>query len=126
MSETPTPTLTGIIHELDAGVFEEKALEATKRVVLGILATGKKGQVSITLDLEQMGDSDHLAVKHTLKFNQPTRNGKTVEESTTITPMYADSRGNLSVFPCDQDDLFSNMTINSSAKRLETTGVPRG
>lgn len=116
MSEKPT--LAGIIGEFDAGVFEQKAMEVIKKVALGIIATGKKGQVSITIDMEQIGDSNNLAVKHTLKFTQPTKNGKSSEEATTATPMYADNLGYLSVYPFDQDDLYINRTVINGQAQL--------
>lgn len=100
------PTLEETLGELDAGIFAAKAHEALKQVAMGVIATGKKGQVSITLDLDQIGDSSSVQVKHTLKYSRPTKNGKTTEENTTSTPMYADNLGYLTISPQTQDDIF--------------------
>lgn len=117
MSEK-TPTLADTLGEFDAGLFEQKAMEALKKVVLGSLSTGKKGQISIVLDLERLSEEGNFLVKHTLKFTQPTRNGKTAEENATTTPMYANSTGLLSIFPHNQDDMYR--PINSTARIINS------
>lgn len=114
--------LSDVVGHFDAGVFEDKAIDALKRVVIGILATGKKGQISLIIDMEQIGDSSNIAIKHTLKTVQPTRNGKAVEENTTSTPMYADNLGNLTLYPLSQGDMFA---IPGSARVLHPEGVNR-
>jgi len=101
------PTLNETLDEFDAGIFTAKATEALKQVAMGVVATGKKGQVIITLDLEQIGDSSSVQTKHTLKYGRPTKNGKITEENTTSTPMYVDNLGYMTISPQTQDDLFS-------------------
>ncbi|PPK72647.1 hypothetical protein B0F88_10380 [Methylobacter tundripaludum] len=112
------PTLDETLGELDAGIFAQKTHEALKQVAMGVIATGKKGQVSITLDLDRIGDSSSVQIKHTLKFSRPTKNGKTSEENTTSTPMYADNLGYLTISPQTQDDLFKE-----SEKRGNVTKI---
>lgn len=111
MSENPT--LYDTLDELDAGIFTNKVAESLKKVALGVVNHGKKGSVSITLDLEQMGDSS-VQIKHTVKFSQPTKNGKASEENTTSTPMYVNNLGYLTVSPQTQDDLFAVDNPNSN------------
>ncbi len=101
------PTLYDTLGELDAGIFTNKVTESLKKVALGVVNHGKKGSVSITLDLEQIGDSSSVQIKHTVKFVQPTKNGKASEENTTSTPMYVNNLGYLTVSPQTQDDLFA-------------------
>lgn len=110
------PTLNDTLDELDAGIFLAKAEEALKQVAMGVIATGKKGQVTITLDLDQINDSSSVMVKHTLKYNRPTKNGKTTEENTTSTPMYSDPLGYLTISPQTQDDLFAADKGNNVTK----------
>lgn len=107
-----TPTLNDIIGEFDAGIFEAKSLEALKMVALGVIANGKKGNVTIKLDLEQIGETGYVEIKHKLSYSKPTRNGKVSEENETSTPMYVDSMGNLSVYPADQEDMFRADKLN--------------
>ena len=103
----PQPTLEETLGELDAGIFTAKVTSALKLVALGVIENRKKGQVTIVLDLEQIGDSASVQVKSTLKYNKPTKNGKTTEDNTTSTPMYVDGDGYLTISPQTQQDLFA-------------------
>jgi len=104
---TDNPNLYDTLGEFDAGIFTHKVTESLKKVALGVVNHGKKGSVSITLDLEQIGDSSSVQIRHTVKFVQPTKNGKCSEENTTSTPMYVNNLGYLTVSPQTQDDLFA-------------------
>lgn len=101
------PTIEETLGEFDAGVFVSKVAFALKTVALSVVENSKKGQVTIVLDLDQIGDSQSVQVKHTLKFNKPTKNGKATEENTTSTPMYVDKDGYLTISPQTQSDLFA-------------------
>ena len=106
-----SPTLDETLLELDAGLFVNKITEALKMAALGTIQNGKKGSVSIIIELEQLGDSDSVKVKHTLKYCKPTRNGKAVEENTTTTPMYVNKDGFLTISPELQTDLFKSGNV---------------
>ena len=110
------PTLPEIIGEFDAGIFEDKAIKSLKMAALGVIDTGKKGQVSIIIDLDLIGDSSSVQVKHTLKYTKPTKNGKSSEENTTTTPMYVDREGYLTISPETQEDLFKAEAKNNITK----------
>ena len=110
------PTLDETIGEFDAGIFTSKVTSALKLVALGVIENGKKGQVTITLDLDQISDSSSVVVKHTLKYNKPTKNGKMLEENTTSTPMYVDREGYLTINPQTQNDLFAADKTNNVTK----------
>ena len=111
-----TPTLEETLGEFDAGIFTSKVTSAFKLVALGTIENGKKGQVTIVLDLEQIGDSSSVQVKHTLKYSKPTKNGKATEENTTSTPMYVDGNGYLTISPQTQNDLFAADKTNNVTK----------
>lgn len=100
------PTINETFGKFDAGIFMDKVQESLKLVALGVVNIGKKGQLQITLDLEQIGASSSVQVKHTLKYVKPTANGKSSEENTTSTPMYVNNLGYLSISPQTQNDLF--------------------
>ncbi len=110
------PTLEETLGELDAGIFTAKVTSALKLVSLGVIENCKKGQVTIVLDLEQIGDSSSVQVKSTLKYNKPTKNGKATEENTTSTPMYVDGNGYLTISPQTQNDLFAADKNNNVTK----------
>jgi len=109
-------TLNDIIGEFDAGIFEAKTSAALKMVAIGVIESGKKGSVTIVLDLDQIGDSHSVQVKHTLKFSKPTKNGKSTEENTTSTPMYVNKDGALTISPEIQADLFNADKNNNVTK----------
>ena len=100
--------LIATLDAFDATLFMAKFEAALKEVALGVSVTGKKGSVSITLDLERIGDSASLKVSHTLKRSKPTANGKNTEENTTSTPMYCNGLGELTISPESQADLFKS------------------
>lgn len=110
------PTLDETIGEFDAGTFTIKATEALKMAALGVIQTGKKGGITIAIDMEQIGQSSSVQVKHTLKYTKPTTNGKATEENTTSTPMYVDNLGYLTISPQTQDDLFAVTGGNNVTK----------
>jgi hypothetical protein len=99
-------TLDDTVQELDAGLFVQKSLEALRLSALSAIQHRKKSTVTMVLELEPIGDSASVTVKHTLKYSKPTRNGKASEENTTTTPMYVGKEGFLTVSPELQDDLF--------------------
>lgn len=105
----PEPTgaqFTDVLPELDAGVFAGKINRALSDVAMGVVQTGKKGKVSITLDMEQIANSHQVKLKHSLKYIKPTGNGKVTEENATETPMHVGPRGKLTMFPDNQEKLF--------------------
>jgi hypothetical protein len=100
------PTFDETLGELDAGIFVQKAHEALKQAAMGTIQSGKKGSVTLVFELDRIGETSSVQVKHTLKYTKPTKNGKTTEENTTSTAMYVDNLGYLTISPQTQDDLF--------------------
>lgn len=56
----------------------------------------KQGQVTLTFKLKQIGQSQQVAVTHTLDYVQPTKRGKKRED----TPLYVTANG-LELFQTD-------------------------
>jgi len=77
------------------------------QVALGVVESGKKGKLVITLDLDQIGDSAQLMVSHKVVATKPTLLGKLTEEEQTSTPLYTNTKGFLSVSPDVQVDMYS-------------------
>lgn len=109
-----TTDIAQLFHDLDAGVFAQRLDAAMRDVALGVTTTGKKGKVTITLDLERIGDSSQVTCTHAIKFIRPTSKGKASEESTTKTPLHVGTGGVLSLFPESQTDMFQAKAGNKA------------
>ncbi len=94
-----------LLDDLDAGIFEQKITTALAEAALGVVTTGKKGKVVITLDLKRIGDSNQVELMHGLRYIKPTGKGKVTEEDNTATPLHVGTRGHLSLFPATQQSL---------------------
>ena len=85
---------------LNAGVFAQQVGRALSDVAAGVIDHSKQGQVTITLKMKQIGQSNQVAVSHTLDFVQPTKRGKKREDTTLDTPLYVTEQG-LTLFQND-------------------------
>lgn len=101
-----TTDIATLFHDLDAGIFAERLSAALRDTALGVVHTGKKGKLTITMDLERIGDSSQVTCKHQIKSVKPTLKGRVLEEATTSTPLHVTTGGVLSLFPESQADLF--------------------
>jgi len=107
------PDFSSTLEELDAGVLLNKISRAAADVALGVVTHGKKGKVVITLDLDRIGESSQVNVSHKISYIKPTLRGKASEEDTTVTPMYINPHGHMSVSPDVQIDLFKTNEENA-------------
>ena len=121
--EKPTPAAEGtgakkpltdfidLLPDLFAGVFLGQIEAALSDAALGAVTWGDKGKkatVSISFDLTRIGETNQVAVKHSISYNYPTKRGKKSETSTTETPMHVGPRGRLTLLPtADQGGLFN-------------------
>lgn len=109
--------ITELFHDLDAGVFNQRLSAALCDTALGVVTTGKKGKVTITLDLERSGDSSQVLCKHAIKYARPTAKGKVMEEANTSTPLHVGVGGVLSLFPMAQTkDMFQADGASTEAR----------
>lgn len=104
-----------LLNDLDAGVFDQKVTAAVAEAALGVVSTGKKGKVVITLDLKRIGDSNQIELSHALRYVKPTTKGKVTEEDSTATPLHVGPRGDLSLFPVAQQQLAFGETSKQEA-----------
>jgi len=104
-------TFNDTLQELDAGIFVNKVQEALKKVALGVVNHNKKGTVTIQLDLDRIGETEQVQIKHTVKYSQPTKRGKLVEDNATSTPMHVNRFGDLTISSQTQTDVFSENTV---------------
>lgn len=101
-----TTDVSTLFNDLDGGVFAERLSAAVRDVALGVVTNSKKGKVTITLDIEQIGNSSQVQVKHQIKYVRPTAKGRAMEEATTSTPLHVGRGGALTLFPELQVDMF--------------------
>lgn len=101
-----TTKVEQFIADLDGGVFEEKLSAILSDVAASVINHGKKGTVSIQLDIKQIGSSHQVQIDHVLKYKRPTSKGSISEDNSTSTPMHVGKRGALSFFPEDQGAMF--------------------
>mgnify|MGYP006954731270 CR=1 FL=1 len=105
--------ITGIdqlFEELDGGAFGRRLALALSDAALGVVATGdrkKKGKVTITFDIGQVGESNQVQIDHTIEFKQPTHRGSKSETHTTSTALYVGTRGKLTIMQNDTRDMFN-------------------
>ena len=94
------------LAELDGGVFSAKLSKALRDVALGVTEHNRKGKVVVEFTMDRIGESNQVALTHKVKYDRPTRRGKTLEEDTTQTPMYVEQGGALVLVPTAQGKLF--------------------
>lgn len=88
------------INSLNAGVFADQVGRALSDVAAGVIEHSKQGQITLTFKLKQIGQSNQVAVSHTLDYVQPTKRGKKREDTTLDTPLYVTANG-LELFQTD-------------------------
>ncbi len=94
--------LQELLPDLDGGVFEQKISTMLSEVALGVVTHGRQGKVTVEFDMKQIGETQQVAMKHTLKYQKPTKRGKATEEDSTETPLYVANNGDLALFHHDQ------------------------
>ena len=102
----PTDT-SDFINSLNAGVFAQQVSRALSDVAAGVVEHSKVGQVTLTFKVKQIGQSNQVAVSHTLDYVQPTKRGKKREDTTLDTPLYVTENG-LELFQTNPTDQLFN------------------
>ena len=95
----PLTDFASLLHDLNAGVYEQQINLAMSDVPANVVTHGKKGLVQITLEFEQIGESHQVAVTHSLKVVTPKQRGRVIEETESETPLHVERGGKLTLFP---------------------------
>lgn len=98
-----------LMEELDAGSFGKRLALALSDTALGVVATGdrkKRGKVTVTFDIAQVGESNQVQIDHTLEYKKPTHRGSSSEVHTTSTALYVGTRGKLTILQNETRPLF--------------------
>lgn len=96
-----------MLPELDAGVFAAQVGVAMSEVAQGVVATGRKGSVTITFNIKQIAESRTVTIDHGISYKEPTPKGSRAEDRVTSTPMHVGANGRLTLFPESQPPLFA-------------------
>lgn len=113
MSQSFITPIDQLIEELDGGTFGKRLATALADSALGVVATSdrkKKGKVTVTFDISQVGESNQVHIDHTIEYRKPTHRGSQSEVHTTATAMYVGTRGALTILPNDTRDMFKKDT----------------
>lgn len=102
-----TTNATELFAELGGGAFADQLGVALSNVAESVVITGKKGQVTITLDIARIGDSRQVNIAHKLAFKEPTQKGSRSEDTTSETPVFLNAGGDVSVYAQDSHSLFA-------------------
>lgn len=109
-----TTDLLDILPDLFGGVFLGQIEHALSDAALGVVSwgdKGKSGKVTVEFTLNRIGETNQVAVKHSVAFAYPTKRGKKSETSITETPMHVGPRGRLTLMPqAEQGGLFTPRT----------------
>ncbi len=108
MSELRSTDVCEFITDLTAGAFAEQIGMAISDVCSQVVATGKRGQVKLTLDVSLLGEKGmgQVKVKHKLDYTAPEMFGSRKEDYERETPMFCNRHGVVSLFPADEPQLF--------------------
>ena len=112
----PTTDAEQILSDLDGGVFAQKMGRALSDVARNVTSTGKKGKVVVEFSFKQIGESNQVAMTHSLKFLVPTMRGRIVEESASDTPLHVGRGGKLSLYPGEQTEMFPQGGTTDAAR----------
>jgi len=95
----PTDT-SEFFNNLNAGVFAQQLGRALSDVASGVVEHNKQGEVTLKFKMKRIGESNQVAITHTLDYVEPTKRGKRREDTTLDTPMYVTANG-LELFQTD-------------------------
>ena len=76
------------------------------------------GTVSIDMKIGQIGNSHQVQITHTMKYKHPSLRGDMAENETGTTAMYVGTKGAMSFFPENQDQMFDTKgNVNEKSKQ---------
>lgn len=102
-----TTDVTVFINDLDGGVFAEKLSSALSDVAASVITHNKKGKLTLSFGIAQIGGSCQITVEHEIAYTKPTARGEASEKNKTQTGMYVGPKGAISLFQPDQGQMFT-------------------
>lgn len=90
------------ISDLDGGQFERMVAVALGEAGAAAVDHNKVSNVDMKLTIERIPGTHQVTIKHTLKYQRPTADGKRSEEATRKTVMHVGKNGVMSLMPKNQ------------------------
>jgi hypothetical protein len=117
-SKSQATDFADLVGQLNAGVFEQQVNRALSDLAANCVTHSKKGSVTLTFNMKQIGESNQVHLTHTIKSVVPTMRGRITEEHATDTPLHVGKGGTLTLFPNDQ----TQMELGAGAATGRTDG----
>ena len=99
---TPKTNFAELVGELNGGVFEQQINTALSDIAANVCTHGKKGELTLKFQIQQIGDSNQVKVTHSLKSVTPKPRGRAIEEHAVDTPLHVGRGGRLSLYPVQE------------------------
>ncbi len=110
----PTDT-TELLSDLGGGAFL-KALDVTlSEIGASVIETRKGGKISIEINIKPQGSGMAVLCSHKMACSIPTMDGKKTEDFTTATPLVVNERGNITMYPENQLQMFDTKAKDKDA-----------
>lgn len=109
--------VTQMIGELNGGQVEQMLNIALSDAALNTLTHDKTSEVSLSIKMSRIGDSNQVSAVATVKYKVPTKRGSRSEDYATDTPLYVGAGGKLSVTPDNQIDIFKGRSRAEEDRR---------
>lgn len=97
---TVSSTMTELEHlfeHMNAGVFKQKVEAHFNNCAAGVINVPRKAKAKITLtfNIEQVGEGDQIIISHQIEASTPTKRGKKTETDLTETPFFVGRAGKI-------------------------------
>lgn len=121
---TPKTNFAELVGDLNGGVYEQQINAALSDIAANVCTHGKKGELTLKLTIQQIGDSHQVKVTHSLKSVTPKARGKVTEEHAVDTPLHVGKGGRLSLYPVQET--FKEMGAGAATGRTDGERTPMG
>ena len=91
-----------LLSDLYGGVLIEQINHQLSDIAANVVTHGKKGELTLKLKVAQIGDSNQVQLKHSIKSVVPKARGRVIEENETETPLHVGRGGAMTLFPDTQ------------------------
>lgn len=99
--------VTTFIASLDSGILQKKLGKILSDVAGSVSDHEKMGEVSLNMKIKPLSGGQ-VMVEHVVKYKRPTSKGSISEDNLTKTPMHVGLKGDLSLMPENQPDMFED------------------
>lgn len=94
------------IETLNGGIFNRQLSIGLSEVAAALVEHGGKGELTISIKMEQVGNTKQIKLPTTLKYTRPTSSGKRIEDFESVSLMYLGMSG-LVPFREEQEQMFT-------------------